>query len=80
MPTVLRFAGFRVVIYPNDHHPAHVHVIGGDGEAVFVIGKPARLIRSTGLSARDITTAQDVIEKNAEKLIQEWSAIHGNRN
>jgi hypothetical protein len=28
VPTVLRFDGFRVVIYPNDHRPAHVHVIG----------------------------------------------------
>jgi len=28
MPTVLRAGGLRVVIYPNDHPPAHVHVIG----------------------------------------------------
>ncbi|MCY4396412.1 MAG: DUF4160 domain-containing protein [Rhodospirillaceae bacterium] len=35
MPTVLRLDGLRVVIYPNDHRPAHVHVVGGDGEAVF---------------------------------------------
>src|SRR3546814_10225859 len=25
MPTVLRIDGLRVVIYPNDHRPAHVH-------------------------------------------------------
>lgn len=35
MPTVLRIDGLRVVIYPNDHRPAHVHVIGADAEAVF---------------------------------------------
>jgi hypothetical protein len=28
MPTVLRVGGLRVVIYPNDHPPAHVHVLG----------------------------------------------------
>ena len=28
MPTVLRLGGLRVVIYPNDHSPPHVHVIG----------------------------------------------------
>ncbi len=28
LPTVLRIAGLRVVIYPNDHPPAHVHVLG----------------------------------------------------
>ena len=35
MPTVLRFDGLRAVVYPNDHRPAHVHVIGRGCEAVF---------------------------------------------
>jgi hypothetical protein len=35
MPTVLTIFGLRVVIYPNDHRPAHVHVQGGGCEAVF---------------------------------------------
>ena len=35
MPTVLMIGGWRVVIYPNDHRPAHVHVMGGGCEAVF---------------------------------------------
>jgi hypothetical protein len=32
MVTVLRAEGLRVVIFTNDHEPAHVHVFGG-GEA-----------------------------------------------
>jgi hypothetical protein len=40
MPTVLRFAGLRVAIYPNDHRPAHVHVIGKGCEAVFNLHCP----------------------------------------
>ena len=28
MPTVLRVDGLRIVIYPNDHPHAHVHVLG----------------------------------------------------
>jgi hypothetical protein len=39
MPTVLRIGGLRVAIYPNDHRPAHVHVVG-DGEAVFLLNRP----------------------------------------
>ncbi len=35
MVTVLRAHGLRVVIYANDHRPAHVHVFG-DGEAKIV--------------------------------------------
>jgi Domain of unknown function (DUF4160) len=40
MPTVLRFEGLRVVIYPNDHRPAHVHVIEEGNEAVFNLNCP----------------------------------------
>jgi uncharacterized protein DUF4160 len=40
VPTVLRWHGLRVVIYPNDHRPAHVHVIGSDHEAAFHLGCP----------------------------------------
>jgi len=53
MPSVLRIGGLRVVIFPNDHRPAHVHVIGAEGEAVFILhcpnGPPA-LRESYGLS------------------------------
>jgi hypothetical protein len=35
VPTALRFDGMRVVIYPNDHRPAYVHVVGRGCEAVF---------------------------------------------
>ena len=35
MPTILRLNGLRVVIYSNDHLPAHVHVAGATAEAVF---------------------------------------------
>jgi hypothetical protein len=41
MPTVLRFEGLRVAIYPNDHRPAHVHVVGRGCEAVFNLNCPA---------------------------------------
>jgi len=33
--------GLRVVVYPNDHRPAHVHVIGRGCEAVFNLNCPA---------------------------------------
>ena len=56
MPTVLRLDGLRVVIYPADHRPAHVHVIGAKGEAVFVLNcpdGPPSLRESYGFSRRE---------------------------
>jgi hypothetical protein len=31
----------RVAVYPNDHRPAHVHLIGHGHEAVFTLNDPA---------------------------------------
>jgi hypothetical protein len=39
MVTVLRARGLRVVIFINDHRPAHVHVFG-DGEAKINLSGP----------------------------------------
>jgi hypothetical protein len=45
MPTVLRLGGLRVVVYPNDHRPAHIHVLGRGGEAVFELRCPKGPVR-----------------------------------
>ena len=34
LTNLLRIDALRVMIYPNDHSPEHVHVIGADREAV----------------------------------------------
>jgi hypothetical protein len=34
MPTIIKQDGLRVVIYPNDHIPSHVHVIKKSGGEV----------------------------------------------
>jgi len=38
MPTILRKNGFRVVIYFDDHLPAHVHVMNADSEVKIDLG------------------------------------------
>ncbi len=55
MPTVLRFDGLRVVIYPNDHRLEHVHVVGGGCESVFLLccpSGPPELRENYGFSQR----------------------------
>jgi hypothetical protein len=61
MPTILRFGGLRVTIYPNDHPPAHVHVIGASGEAVFNLDcphGPVMLRESHGFNGPEIRQMQ----------------------
>ena len=80
MPTVLRFDGLRVVPYPNDHRPAHVHVKGAKGEAVFVPncpGGPRRLRDSSGFSRPELGRIPTDVAENVARLCAEWEALHG---
>lgn len=80
MPTILRFDGLRVVIYPNDHRPAHVHVKGASGEAVFVLncpnGPPA-LRENFGFGRSELGRIKDVLAAGLAALCEEWRSIHG---
>jgi hypothetical protein len=80
MPTVLRFSGLRVVVYPNDHRPAHVHVIGRDCEAVFNLNcapGPVLLRENYGFSRPKIARIERVLMHHLEALCVAWKEIHG---
>jgi hypothetical protein len=80
MPTVFRFDGLRVVIYLNDHRPAHVHVIGRGCESVFKLNcwaGPAELRENYGFSKRDLAHIQAVLTEHLQELCREWEEIHG---
>ena len=80
MPTVLRFDGFSVVIYPNDHIPAHVHIIGGGNEALFNLNCPVGpvvLRENYGFSRQAIRRIFEVLTEGVRKLCDEWRRIHG---
>jgi len=80
MPTTHRFEGLRVVVYPNDHRPAHVHVIGGGREAVFNLNcgeGPVELRENYRFSRREVTHIQAVLESHREELCRAWENIHG---
>ena len=80
VPTVLRFDGLRVVVYPNDHRPAHVHVIGRGCEAVTNLNCPAgpvELRENYGFSRRELTHIQSVLAEHLDELCRAWEGIHG---
>ena len=80
MPTVLRLGGLRVVVYPNDHRPAHVHVIGSDQEAVFRLNcptGPAELHENYGFSRSEITAIRGALGGCLGALCKAWEQIHG---
>lgn len=80
MSTVARFAGLRVVIHSNDHRPAHVHVIGKGGEAVFKLhcpNGPPELREVYGMSFKQVNDIARTLFGLLSKLCAHWSDIHG---
>ncbi len=80
MPTVLNIFGLRVVIYPNDHRPVHVHVIGDGCEAVFNLhcpDGPPMLWENYGFSRKALTKIAHGLASNIELLCAMWREIHG---
>ncbi len=80
MPTVLRIDHLRVVIYPNDHRPAHVHVVGGGCEAVFNLhcpDGPPELRENYGFSRQELTRIRATLAAALVTACNRWSSIHG---
>ncbi len=79
MPTVLRIDGLRVAIYPNDHRPPHVHVLGAGTEAVFILNCPVgppTLRGSFGLTTAELNRIASALANNLTALCAEWERIH----
>jgi hypothetical protein len=78
--TILRLGELRVVVYPNDHRPAHVHVIGNGREAVFRLncpGGPIELRENYGFPRREIVSIVAELASRLAPLCSEWERIHG---
>jgi hypothetical protein len=70
----------RVVIYFNDHRPAHVHVIGRGCEAVFDLhcpSGPPEPRENYGFSRPDLATIESNLTASLSLLCQTWEEIHG---
>lgn len=79
MVTVLRAEGFRIVIFTDDHEPAHVHVFG-DGEAKINLAgadERAELVWAVGMKHADIRRCIRLVDESREVLIARWNEIHG---
>lgn len=80
MPTVLRVEGLRIVIWPNDHAPAHVHVFSAEAEAKIELGDAGghpKLIENRRMKSATLAKALKVVFAHQTMLIQRWREIHG---
>jgi hypothetical protein len=80
MPTIIKQDGFRIVIYPNDHTPAHVHVLKGDGEVRIELGNekisPSLMSVRGKISDREVVRALSLVTEYQIELLAKWDEIH----
>jgi len=79
MPTVDRIDGFRVVIYPNDHRLAHVHVIGPGVASIWDLhcpDGPLELRENYGFSRAAIARIKTALNARLAVLCEQWRKIH----
>lgn len=79
MVTVHREAGFRFVIFKDDHEPAHVHVYYGGAEvkiALGIEGGSPENIRNYGMRMSDVRKALKMVTAQQPLLLEKWKEIH----
>lgn len=80
MPTIARFGSLRVVVYPNDHQPAHAHILGRGHEAIFQLNCPSgppELRANFGFNLRELNDMLDQRARVLERACEAWRDIHG---
>lgn len=79
MVTIHRAHGLRVIIFTDDHEPAHVHVFG-DGQAkINLIGPDGAptLVWAEGMKANELRRAVQLVRNQQEQFLARWREIHG---
>jgi hypothetical protein len=71
-PTVVRDGPFRLFFFSREEPRIHVHVSHPEGEAKFWLTPAVHLATSTGLSARQISEAQGVVERHFKEIENAW--------
>jgi hypothetical protein len=80
VPSILRIGGLWVVVYPSDHRPAHVHVMGRGCEAVFNLNCPAgpvELRENYTFSRPELGRILEELGGRITMLCEAWGRIHG---
>lgn len=77
-PTIVREQGYSIIIFPNDHAPAHVHVRAA-GDVARVQLEPLQLLDAYGYNNRQVRANIELVEKHRDQLLRTWDAIHPER-
>jgi hypothetical protein len=76
-PTVFRTGKYRGFFFSREELRMHVHVSCPEGEAKFWLEPILALAGHTGLSARELTRMQKVVEDHHAAIVRVWRSRFG---
>jgi hypothetical protein len=68
MITVIRASGLRVIIFTDDHEPAHVHVFG-DGHAKINLLDDPELVWAESMTRTEVRKAMRLVSDHQSVLL-----------
>jgi hypothetical protein len=77
MPTVLRFAAYRIYFYSHEpNEPPHVHVDRDNLSAKLWLN-PVSLARNIGFRASELGRIERIVEEYQAQLLEAWNGYFG---
>ena len=70
-PTIIRTGNLKIRVYPKDHSPPHVHVIGPDAEAKIRLSD-SRCYYSRGFSKQALKQIEGYVRQHKKLLMEAW--------
>jgi len=79
MVTIFRAHGLRIVIFSDDHQPAHVHVFGDGHVKINLLGSDGapELVWAEGMKRNEVRRAMEVVTEQQAVFLARWRKIHG---
>ncbi|MFN3549137.1 MAG: DUF4160 domain-containing protein [Mesorhizobium sp.] len=79
MVTIFGAGGLRIVIFLDDHEPAHVHVFGDGHAKINLAGAGGRpeLVACAGFKRNDIRRAMAIVSERRDEFLARRRDIHG---
>ena len=74
MPTIIRIRNIRIIIWPGDHIPPHVHLLAA-GYTARVLIEHAELVEEKGKRPSGLPETIAWIKNNPELLMKNWSTL-----
>ena len=74
MPTIHRGAGWKILIFANDHSPPHVHIVSAEHDVQIGIADDL-VLRGSMRAMRELADAMQWVREHRGQLLRDWNRI-----